>query len=406
MMKIVNPKFIITNEEILENCAVVFNEKIVEIGKFDELVKKYDKLEIVETPTNSLLMAGVVNAHVHLEFSANKDSLKYGSFMPWLNSVIGSREELINDCGSTCISDAIKKMLESGTTAFGAISSYGMDLQEASKAKQKVVFFNEVIGSQAVMADALYGDFLARLDASKSVKRDGFYPAIAIHSPYSVHPILVKKALHVAKDEKLKVSSHFLESSAEREWLDESKGEFKEFFANFLKQDRAVATPMEFLKQFEGLHVLFTHATKANDEELDFIASNNHYITHCPISNRLLGNGALDITKLKEKSVTCNIATDGLSSNYSLNLFEEMRAALFMHHSNDLQELAHNLIRAATINPANALGLNCGDIAPSLDADMLLLEVDKNTTKESLELFIIMHDNLIRKIFINGEDVK
>jgi len=137
-----------------------------------------------------------------------------------------NREDLIAGCDLTCMSKAIDNMLESGITTFGAISSHAWILKPVKNARQNVVFFNELIGSQAGMADALFNDFLARLDASKAVRRERFYPAVAIHSPYSVHPILIQKALDIVKNENLKLTTHFMESEAERNWLDSSSGDF------------------------------------------------------------------------------------------------------------------------------------------------------------------------------------
>ncbi len=197
-------------------------------------------------------MPGLINAHVHIEFSANKTTLSYGDFMNWLYSVIENREELIGGCDVDCMTKAVDAMLDSGITTFGAISSHGMDLEACANAAQNVIFFNELIGSQAVMADALFDDFLSRLDASKTVKREGFYPAVAIHSPYSVHPVLVKKALAMVKNEGLKLTAHFMESKAEREWLDSSDGDFKKFFVDLLKQDKSVCDSQEFLEYLHG----------------------------------------------------------------------------------------------------------------------------------------------------------
>jgi len=161
-------------EKVVSGMSVAFDKEIKKIAPFEELIEEFEG-----------------------EFSKNKTELSYGDFLNWLYSVIENRADLINECDLSCMSHAIDKMLDNGITTFGAISSHAMDLEACVKAKQNVVFFNELIGSQANMADALFSDFTARLDASKAVKREGFYPAVAIHSPYSVHPVLVKKAVDI-----------------------------------------------------------------------------------------------------------------------------------------------------------------------------------------------------------------
>ncbi len=404
-MQIISPNYIITPDKLISDMSIAFESTIKKIAPIEELKKEFPDAKITTLKKNSLLMPGLINAHVHVEFSANKTELSYGDFMNWLYSVIENREDLINGCDKECMSKAIDAMLESGITTFGAISSHSMDLEACANAKQNVVFFNELIGSQATMADALFGDFTSRLDASKAIKREGFYPAVAIHSPYSVHPVLIKKALEIVKIENLKLTAHFMESKAERDWLDNSNGDFKEFFENLLKQNSAVSDSKEFLEYFDGQKTLLTHAVKANDDELSTISSNKHTIIHCPISNRLLGNGAIDLTRLDGQNINWITATDGLSSNYKLDLFEEMKAALFMHSELPLLDLSKKLINSVTKNAAEALGLNTGEIAEGKNADMLVLDLDKEPNDE-LAIHLILHRYNISKIYINGKPVK
>ena len=401
-MQIITPDYILTPDTLLRDMAVAFDTTIHKIAPLGELQKEFPNADVIKLKKNSLLIPGLINAHVHIEFSANKTSLSYGDFISWLYSVIENRESLMGSCGAECMQGAVDAMLESGITTFGAISSHGMDLEVCAAAPQNVVFFNELIGSQATMTDALFGDFISRLDASKSIQREGFYPAVAIHSPYSVHPILIQKALQIVKNEGLKLTAHFMESSAEREWLDKSEGDFKGFFENLLKQSSATSSAAEFLASFDGQKTLFTHVVKASDEELESLASNGHTIIHCPISNRLLGNGALDLAKVQKHAINWVLATDGLSSNYKLDLFEEMKCALFMHSNMPLLDLAKQLLKSVTKDAAEALGLNTGEIKEGKNADMLILDLDKEPNDE-LAIHLILHRYNISQIYINGK---
>ncbi|MDD2829964.1 MAG: metal-dependent hydrolase [Sulfuricurvum sp.] len=393
-----------TNGVILKNYGIVFDKTILEVTSNDELRSRYGE-QCIELGGGSVLLPGLINSHVHLEFSANRSTLTYGEFMPWLSSVIASRDELINGCDDECTTRAIKTMLSNGITAFGAVSSYGFDLNPCFQAPQKVVFFNELIGSDPQMADALYANFQERLFAAQALKREGFHPSIAIHSPYSVHRILIQKALKYAREKHLRVTAHFMESPAEREWLESNSGAFAPFFQNFLKQTQAANTAEEFLSYFRDVPTLFTHAVQASDKELSTIADGNHTIIHCPISNRLLGNGKLDLNRLEEESIRWVCGTDGLSSNYSLDLFEEMKVALFLHHSRELLPLAHQLWKSVTTNAAEALQLNCGKIAPTFDADILVMRIDY-PINDQLPIHLITQPHSIESIYIQGEKIQ
>lgn len=401
-MKIITPHYIMLRDRVAANLSVAFDKEIKKIAPFEELIEEFPNAEVTTLREHSLLMPGLINAHVHIEFSKNKTELSYGDFLNWLYSVIENRADLINDCDIECMSKAIDRMLEGGITTFGAISSHAMDLEACAKAKQNVVFFNELIGSQANMADALFGDFTARLDAAKAIKREGFYPAVAIHSPYSVHPVLVKKAVEIAKIENLRLTAHFMESVAEREWLDEDKGDFKEFFDKLLSQNKSVTSAEEFLEYFEGTNALLTHVTNANKDEIETIAKNNLTVIHCPISNRLLGNPTLDVKELNENKIRWIVATDGLSSNYDLDLFEEMKISLFMHSSAPLKEFAQALIDGVTVHAAEALGLNTGVIEAGKNADMIVVDLEAEPTPE-LPIHLILHRYNISKVYINGK---
>jgi len=395
---------IFTHDTILRNHGIVFDKTIIAITPNNELLAQYGT-QCQELGEGSVIMSGLINAHVHLEFSANRSTLTYGEFMPWLSSVIANRDELINSCESECMEHATQMMLDNGITAFGAVSSYGFDLDACAKTPQKVVYFNELIGSDPLMADALYGDFQERLFASQNVKREGFYPSIAIHSPYSVHRILIQKALKYALEKELRVTAHLLESPAERQWLDTNSGDFQPFFQNFLKQNSAANTVEEFLQLFKEVPTLFTHVIHANADELTALKEKNHTIIHCPISNRLLGNGVLDLEKLASQNIRWVCGTDGLSSNYALNLFEEMKVALFMHHNHNLLELANKLWRSVTLDAAEALKLNCGTIAPSYDADLLVTRVHYEIN-DQLPLHLLLRPPHIESVYIFGQKVK
>ena len=114
-MTLITADFILTcNEgfEIIEDGAMLFDERIIEVGKCEELKAKHPTATIIETPQNSVILPGLINAHVHLEFSANQSMLRYGDFIVWLQSVIKHREELSALATTELIGSKLQEMLK------------------------------------------------------------------------------------------------------------------------------------------------------------------------------------------------------------------------------------------------------------------------------------------------------
>ncbi len=407
-MEVLTSHWIFTSDEdnsIIQNGAIVFDEKIRDIGTIENLKEKYPNLTFQSPQKNTVLMPGLINTHIHLEFSSNSTTLKYGNFMNWLNSVIKNRDDLINKADTKLISTKLNKMKKTGTTTIGAISSYNFDLESCVKSPINTVFFCEAIGSKADMIDTLFSDFKARLNSAKKHKSADFIPAVAIHSPYSVHPFLIRECLKIAREENLAVSSHFLEFPEEVEWLDKNEGLMKDFFKNFLKQSRAVTKPLEFLEQFKDIKNLsFTHCCEARCEDFSKIKALGASINHCVTSNRFLNNTSLNLDSLGDISFT--IGTDGLSSNNSLSLFDELRNALMVHKNKNILDFSKQLLFSATLNGAKALGLNKGILKEGKDSDMICFTLpDDIQDEEDLAMHIILHTKYVDTTIIGGKFV-
>jgi len=385
--------------EVLKNAEVLFDKKIIDVG--------YNlKGEEIYLGKNSVLMPALINAHTHLEFSKNKTLLDYGDFITWLECVIDKREELFISCKGECYKNAIEEMKKSGVCAFGEISSSGNDLKYLKHSPLKVVYFNEIIGANPAIVDVMYQDFLNRFNESKKLENEKFKVGVSIHSPYSVHPILMDKVISLAKEENLPIQAHFMESKAERLWLDKGEGEFKIFFEKHFKNAKPLIKPIEFLEKFKDTNTTFVHCVHANDKELQKINEIKAFIAHCPVSNRLLNVGKLDLEKVKNNHIDYSVATDGLSSNYSLNLFKEIRAALLMHTELHPKYLAKDLLKAVTKIAAKELNLNNGSLEKGKDADLISFKLPSEVKDiEYLPLHIILHTNEVEKLYINGEEI-
>jgi cytosine/adenosine deaminase-related metal-dependent hydrolase len=195
-----------------------------------------------------------------------------------------------------------------------------------------------------------------------------------------------------------------MESKAERQWLDKGSGDFVKFLSIFTKNPKPMYNPMEFLTQFENLKTIFVHGVMCNKKELEFISKSGS-LSHCVVSNRVLNNPLLKLKNVYDSNINLTIGTDGLSSNISLNIWDELRAALFAHMDMDVLNLSKQLILASTRNGAKALNLFGNiEIAKGKNADMISIVLpDCVDDEKQLPLKLILHTRQVKSGYINGE---
>lgn len=468
---------------VIKNGGVAFEHgRIIESGEYEKLVQKYAP-ESSEFFKDCVLLPALINAHIHFEFSSNSTSFEYGSFESWLASVMARRDGVLESMQES-IDATIAEQLDSGVGSVGAISSYGDDMEALAHSGLKVVYFSEAIGSNPAAVDMLFSHFKERFAASMVLAQkcalesnaknspesaqSRFFPAIAIHSPYSVHPVLARHIIDFGRkafrdkafrdkaralessaqnrvinpcERSCSFSAHFLESTAEREWLEssadsgkldsgvldsggvdsggsvldsraksqaesstESGGWFYEFYTKTLglKSPRPYYTLRSFMQLFAGERVAFVHGVAMGEREWQVLQDSGAYLLTCPRSNRLLGGSMLDLARLDSaKCARLGIGSDGASSNANTNMLDELRAGLF-GMGYPLRELARILLLAATRGNASALGLANGSLEKGKSADMAVFAIKGIAESTQPEVHFIMLAKRVLQLYIDG----
>ena len=139
----------------------------------------------------------------------------------------------------------------------------------------------------------------------------------------------------------------------------------------------------------------------AKEQELAKVASMQATIVHCPISNRLLGNGVLDLDRIAPIPYT--LATDGLSSNYTLSLYEELKAALFVHPDKEATTFAKELLIRSTKGGYEALNFEGGVVQKGAPADLQIVAIPQDLKDpEDIYLHLILHTQKPKAVYIQG----
>jgi len=390
------------NCDVLDDYAVVFDKKIIDFLPFEEAKKRYSGIK-TEFFRDALLMPSFANPHIHPEFGANRCNFTYGEFTKWLGSVIKKSPDL-PICTTQDIENELSTIIKKGVTALGVISSNGYDLEACAASSAKIVYFNETVGSNPELKNMFFEKLLERYEKSKKLKSDRFIPALSPHAPYSTHPLLVREVLELAKKEQVLVSTHFLESMGEKEWLSSNSGELKSFFSDFFEMKRdSFLTPLEYIDMFEGVKTLFVHNLFADKNELEAILKIDATLVSCPRSNRLLNSARFDINQARNIGLNPLFATDGMSSNIDTHLLEELKFMIFINYDLEINDLAKYALFSSTALSHKVLGFEAGILKKGFDSDFIIVDMPQDYADSSNKhLDIILH-GVVKKTYINGE---
>ncbi|WP_334085386.1 metal-dependent hydrolase [Helicobacter typhlonius] len=406
---------------IMHNGAIAFEEnvdKILAVGEYDTLCSQFPNAK-THFFFQGILLPALINAHIHFEFGAHLAQFCYGDFGTWLDSLMDSRDEVLNIEDAyfeSMLTQGINEQINAGVGSVGAISSYGNDMNALASSPLRVVYFNEAIGSNPSALDFLYANVGERLNNAKNLSSSTFIPALALHSPYSLHPIIAQKLIDIATKDKLPLCAHFLESTHEREWLTQNSGYFKTFFQRFFKIEnpQSFYSPQSFLDMLSPLRdtpLSLTHCLYIKEEEAKMIESLQASIITCPRSNRLLNNAFFSHSLLHNKQIPLALGTDGKSSNNNVNLLDELRTSLYAYPQEDILALAKSLLLSATLYGAKALGLNNGSLQEGKNVDFAIFEFDQplfypnQSHPNQSPLHFILHATKPVHLYINAKAV-
>lgn len=309
-------------------------------------------------PFVGVIVPGFINAHCHLELSHMKGKLETGTgLLSFIGNVVkqrGATEEQIQEA----IYEANTEMFEKGIVAVGDISNQG----DTFKCKEEsliqyytfVEMFDFLQPEMTQSAIEQYENVLAVFQQSEKNKTN-----LTPHAPYSVSPILFEH-INAQVDIGSTISIHNQETPPEDELFLKGTGAFHDFYKSFgLNLDQfkslsktAIHYPLnEIGKDRKMLFVHNTLSSGSDIKEAQKICSSVYWAT-CPNANLYIENSLPDYKLFLDAGAKVCIGTDSLTSNWQLDIMEEIKAIKKYNSYISFEQL----IEWACKNGAEALG--------------------------------------------------
>lgn len=408
-MFIIRGRYLITmnkDDEIIENGALVIKEdKILDIGDFGEILKKYKDPSIkIYGNSDHAIMPGFINTHTHAAMVLFRGIADDLPLKKWLTEHIWPREakflspEFVYE-GTRL---ACLEMLKSGTTTFNDMYFFTDSIAQAAKELgiravigQGVLDFPTASGSGADEYLEKAEDFI-----TKYHKDELIIPAVAPHAIYTCSKETLLKSKNLALKYNVPVHIHLSETFSEVEECIKKHGK----------------KPVKYLLDIGFLEGKITaaHSVWVDDEEMEIMARYGVSVSHCIESNLKLASGIAPVSKMIEKGIKVTMGTDGAASNNNLDLLEEISIAAKIQKgitSNPTVLDVKTCMKMLTIWAAEALGVEkeIGSLEIGKKADILMMNLRKPHLIPTYDIYstIIYSAKAsdIENVFINGKIV-
>ncbi len=318
-----------------------------------------------------VLIPGLINFHSHAAMTLMRGLADDLKLMDWLSKHIWPAEakhasaQFVYD-GSLL---ACAEMLRGGITCFNDMYFFPeMTAQAALDAGMRAavgIILIEFPTAYASDSQDYLRKGLAMRDELKHEPLLSF--CMAPHAPYTVSDKSFEQILMLSEQLQMPINTH----------LHETRDEIRESLAKFGVRPLARLEKLGLL----GPNFIAVHAVHLEPAEIALLARLGCSVAHCPSSNLKLASGIAPVANMLSSGVNVGIGTDGAASNNRLDIFCEMRSAALLAKadSENAETLpAHMALRMATLNAAQALGLErkIGSIEAGKSADLCAVNLD------------------------------
>lgn len=317
-----------------------------------------------------LVMPGLINAHAHTAMCVMRGYADDYSLKSWLYDKVFPVEARLDERAIVAGAElGMAEMLRFGTTSF---SDMYFCQPAVARAAERIGIKANLCNAVLALGDSyVFEKDRAVIETEELLKEYGakgpIRADVSIHAEYTSPPEIWRRVHAWAKETGVVTHIHLSETKSEHEECIARRGMTP---AAAFAANGVMDTP-----------VLFAHGVWLSGDDMRLIAERSASVAHCPVSNLKLGSGVADVHAMIGNGVNVCLGTDGVCSNNSLDLFEEIKLAALLAKGKNLDPTAlpaYEALKMATVNGAKAQGREgeTGVIAPGYDADIIMINTD------------------------------
>lgn len=343
---------------------------LISENKFKKIAKNIDEHadKIIDCSHFAILPA-FYNNHSHAPMSIFRGISDDKNLFDWLNNDIWPREaKLTDEMIYTATKFSILEMIKTGTVFFSdmyfgmqpllnAVADMGIraglsfgacDLFNADKRKVEIEKINAFLNMDNPNPELIQ-------------------KVLAIHAVYTVSDELIKFNVDLANEHNLRLHIHACETKKE---VDDCINEHS-------------MTPIAYFDKHGALSdkTILAHSVWLDDNDIDILADKGVWLCTNPSSNFKLCSGMFMLQKLLDKGCRVTLGTDGMASNNELSMISEMKLCALsakIQAQSPLAGAATDVFKIATVNGAQAFGIDAGEIKEGKLADCILVDLNNH----------------------------
>jgi cytosine/adenosine deaminase-related metal-dependent hydrolase len=364
------------------------------------------------------IIPGFVNAHSHIELTILRGYLDHLPFTDWIPRLTDAKYNVLS--GADMLVSArlgAIEMLRAGVTCLGEVMDLGMAWDVMREFGLQGIAYQEVFGPAEGQAEDAMTSLAKKIESYRRDETETQRIGVSPHAPYTVSTKLYRAVNDFARREDLRVTTHIGESAEEGMFVRRGAGVFAERWRERgIPVDPPGCTPVKYLSGLGLLRpeTLLIHAIDLEDADLQLLRDSRPALVHCPKSNAKLAHSVALIPEIRQTGVPIGLGTDSVASNNVVDMFEEMRAAVFQQRSRTRQFNAldaHTVFRMATLGGAECLGLanELGTLDSGKRADFVVVDVNDPALQpvfDPVEAMVYSASRAnVRATFIGGRQV-